>query len=119
MSLSLALRRVIVFTHDIAALRDFYRDVIGLTVVEEDEGWVDFAAGGCNLALHAAGTPRKRGAGAEAPHKLVFYATDVAAVRADLLARGVPMKALGTFGALQLCDGEDPDGNRIQISNRA
>ncbi|MEG3174644.1 VOC family protein [Sphingomonas sp. RB3P16] len=119
MSLNLALRRVILFTHNIAVMRDFYRDVIGLTILEEDEGWVDFAAGGCNIALHAAGTPGKTGAGANAPHKLVFFAADVAAARAALLARGVPMKALGSDGALQLCDGADPDGNRIQISNRA
>ena len=49
------LRRVILFTYRITAMRAFYRDVMGLTVVEEDKGWVDFAGGGCNIALHAAG----------------------------------------------------------------
>lgn len=116
--MSYPLRRVILFTHRLAAMRDFYRDVIGLTVIEEDAGWVDLAAGGCNIALHAAGTRPKAVAGHDAPHKLVFYASDVAAARADLVSRGARLEAVKVLGHLHLCDGADPDGNRIQLSNR-
>ena len=44
--MSYAMRRVILFTHNFAAMRDFYRDMFGLEVVEEDDGWADLAAGG-------------------------------------------------------------------------
>jgi hypothetical protein len=47
----------------------------------------------------------------------VFHAKDVAALREKLVARG------GRFGKVHegmfcLCDGKDPDGNPIQLSNR-
>ena len=117
MSVAFPMRRVILFTRQLAAMRDFYRDVVGLTIVEEDDGWIDFDAGGCRLALHAAG---KAGATADegSPHKCVFHAEDVAAARDVWASRGAFMEPIKIFGDLHLCDGEDPDGNRIQLSNR-
>lgn len=112
------MRRVIIFTRNFAAMRDFYRDTFGLTVVEEDEGWVDLAAGGCNIAIHAAGPNVNIGPDFEGPHKIVFHADDVAAAREDLVARGARMGPVKRFGALHLCDGSDPDENRFQLSNR-
>ncbi len=111
------MRRVILFTHNFAAMRDFYRDMFGLEVVEEDEGWADMAAGNCNIAIHAAGKGAAGGDGA-VPHKIVFHADDVAAAREDLVARGAKMGPVKVFGELHLCDGDDPDGNRFQLSNR-
>jgi catechol 2,3-dioxygenase-like lactoylglutathione lyase family enzyme len=113
--MDLRLKRVILFTADVGALAAFYRDVIGLKLLRrEGEGWVEFDAGGCALALHAGRpSPGKR------PPKLVFYAADVAAARAALSARG--LKTLGpvkSAAAFDMCDGRDPDGNPIQISSR-
>jgi catechol 2,3-dioxygenase-like lactoylglutathione lyase family enzyme len=117
--MSYEMRRVIIFTRNFAAMRDFYRDTFGLTVIEEDAGWADMAAGACRIAIHAAG-PRAGGGGHDGgPHKVVFFAEDVAAAREDLLSRGVAMGPVKTFDTLRLCDGDDPDGNRIQLSNRA
>lgn len=116
--MSYAIRRVIIFTHNFAAMRDFYRDAFGLEIVEEDDGWADMAAGGCNIAIHAAGKGVTVGAAWEGPHKIVFHADDVAAARVDLISRGVPMGPVRVFGDLHLCDGDDPDANRIQLSNR-
>lgn len=48
----------------------------------------------------------------------MFHADDVAAARADLMARGARIGPVKTFGALRLCDGSDPDDNRFQLSNR-
>ena len=112
------MRRVIIFTHNFAAMRDFYRDMFGLEVVEEDKGWADLAAGGCNIAIHAAGKGVKIGPDFEGPHKIVFHADDVAAAREDLVSRGAKMGPVKVFGHLQLCDGDDPDENRFQLSNR-
>ena len=88
MPVSYQMRRVIIFTHNFAAMRDFYCDMFGLKVVEEDDGWADMAAGDCHIAIHAAGKGVTVGPDYEGPHKVVFYAHDVAAARADLISRG-------------------------------
>jgi catechol 2,3-dioxygenase-like lactoylglutathione lyase family enzyme len=110
----LELRRVILFTGNIGAMAAFYRDVVGLEIVREEAGWVDFDAGACGLALHAS-----KSAVGSRPPKIVFYAADVASVRAGLISRGLadagPVKSGAHF---ELCDCKDPDGNRFQISSR-
>jgi catechol 2,3-dioxygenase-like lactoylglutathione lyase family enzyme len=113
------MRRVIIFTHNIEKMRDFYRDIIGLEVVEEDEGWIDMASGECKLALLAASPHVTVGPDFEGPHKLAFYAEDVVTARENLISRGAKMGPVHVFGDLHLCDGDDPDENRIQLSNRA
>ena len=110
----LVLRRVILFTANLESMTAFYRDVIGLEIVGREDGWVDFSAGACGLALHA-GRPK---AGARPP-KIVFRAADVASARATLIKRGLadagPVKSTGKF---DLCDAKDPDGNPFQLSSR-
>jgi len=81
--MSYHMRRVIIFTHNFAAMRDFYRDMFGLSVVEEDEGWADLSAGGCNIAIHAAGPHVTVGPDYEGPHKIVFHADDVGAAESS------------------------------------
>ena len=45
---------------------------------------------------------------------------NLASERARLIEQGVPMGQLkGNADALWFCDGQDPDGNCLQISNRA
>ena len=110
----LELRRVILFTARHGEMTAFYRDVVGLAVAGQEDGWVDFGAGACGLALHAG----KSVVGSRSP-KIVFYAADVAAARAGLVKRGLaragPVKSAGHF---DMCDCKDPDGNRFQISSR-
>ena len=112
--MSFELRRVILFTSRLAEMTAFYRDVLGLDVVGQEDGWVDFAAGGCGLALHAG--PSRVGS---RPPKLAFFTADVAQARAALVKRGLaqagPVKSAGSF---DMCDCKDPDGNRFQISSR-
>jgi catechol 2,3-dioxygenase-like lactoylglutathione lyase family enzyme len=113
--MSLELRRVILFTGNLAEMTRFYRDVVGLTVAGQEDGWVDFQAGACGLALHAG----KASVGTRAP-KIVFHAADVTQARAGLIKRGLagggPVKSTGRF---DMWDFKDPDGNRCQISSRA
>ncbi len=113
----LEVRRVIVFTTNFAGMCDFYRDVIGLEIREEEDGWADFDAGPIRLAIHAG---RGGGSGGDdaGPHKVTFFAADVEAVRAELIARGAKMGKLIRFDDTVICDGHDPDGNRFQVSNR-
>jgi catechol 2,3-dioxygenase-like lactoylglutathione lyase family enzyme len=112
--MDLRLARIILFTADVEALTAFYRDVIGLTVVGREPRWVEFAAGGCAIAMH-----KGRAKPGARPPKLVFHAADVAAARAALVRKGMttlgPVKSATHF---DMCDGSDPDGNPIQISSR-
>jgi catechol 2,3-dioxygenase-like lactoylglutathione lyase family enzyme len=111
--MTLQLRRVILFTRDVPALTAFYRDVIGLAVLPgAEDGWVELEAGGCRIALH------KSGANIPGTTKLAFGAQDVAATREQLLARGAKFGPLRRSGPLELCNGSDPDGNELQLSNR-
>ena len=105
----LRLQRVILFARDIDRLTAYYRDILGLEIRggSTKEGWVDFGA----LALHA-GKP------AAGTSKIAFFAKDVGQAREDLLKRGAKLGKVRDFGGLVLCDGEDPEGNRIQLSNR-
>ena len=107
------MERVILFTSRIDAMSQFYGEVLGLKLVTREKGWREFAAGGATIALHSGpSSPGRKGP------KIVFYAKDVAALRKILVERG------GNFGKVRqgdifcLCDGKDPDGNPIQLSDR-
>ncbi len=105
--------RVILFTAQIDAMSAFYGKVLGLKRVTDEKGWKEFAAGGTRIALHS-GPPSP---GRKGP-KIVFHAKDVAALRAKLVARGAKFGKVNQGTVFHLCDGRDPDGNPIQLSNR-
>jgi len=117
--------RAILFVKDLERMTAFYRDGMGLreTHHSRQDGWVDLAAGGTNLALHAipdelaarivvADPPEAR---QQTPIKLVFQASDVAAARAHLISHGAVMFEPRASGE---CDGLDPEGNVFQIAPR-
>ena len=105
--------RVILFTGQMDAMSRFYGETLSLKQVVAEEGWREFAAGGTRIALHSGpASPGRKGP------KIVFYARDVAAERAKLMAKGARFGKVRIWDALQLCDGKDPDGNPIQLSNR-
>jgi predicted enzyme related to lactoylglutathione lyase len=105
--------RVILFTGQMDAMSKFYGAVLGLKQVSNEKGWREFAAGGARIALHSgASSPGRKGP------KIVFYAKDVAAMRETLVARGAKFGEVRQGEVFCLCDGKDPDGNRIQLSSR-
>jgi catechol 2,3-dioxygenase-like lactoylglutathione lyase family enzyme len=104
--------RVILFTGQMDAMARFYRDVLGLKQVTDESGWKEFDAGAVRIALHSGpASPGRKGP------KIVFYAKDVAVLREKLVARGATLGKVRE-GEFCLCDGKDPDGNPIQLSNR-
>ena len=104
--------RVILFTGQMDAMSKFYGQVLGLRQVTNEKGWREFAAGGVRIALHSGpSSPGRKGP------KIVFYAKDVAAQHETLVARGAKFGAVRQ-GEFCLCDGKDPDGNPIQLSDR-
>jgi catechol 2,3-dioxygenase-like lactoylglutathione lyase family enzyme len=105
--------RVILFTGQMDAMSESYGKVLGLKVVSDEKGWREFAAGGSRIALHSGpSSPGRKGP------KIAFYADDVAVMREMLVARGAKFGKVRQWGELFLCDGKDPDGNPIQLSNR-
>jgi catechol 2,3-dioxygenase-like lactoylglutathione lyase family enzyme len=105
--------RVILFTPNIDAMSNFYAEVLGLPRVTNEKGWREFAAGGALIALHSGpSSPGRKGP------KIVFYAKDVAALREKLVARGARFGKVRQGEVFCLCDGKDPDGNPIQLSDR-
>jgi catechol 2,3-dioxygenase-like lactoylglutathione lyase family enzyme len=107
------LARVILFTGQMDAMSKFYGETLGLEQVSSEKGWREFDAGGACVALHSGpSSPGRKGP------KIVFYAEDVAAMRETLVARGASFGKVRQGDVLCLCDGKDPDGNPIQLSNR-
>ncbi len=105
--------RVILFTSQIDAMSRFYGEVLGLKPVTSEKGWREFAAGGARIALHSdPSSPGRKGP------KIVFHAGDVAAMRETLVARGARFGKVRQGEMFCLCDGKDPDGTPIQLSNR-
>jgi len=105
--------RVILFTGQIDAMSKFYGEVLGLKQVTNEKGWREFEAGGARIALHSGpSSPGRKGP------KIVFYAKDVAAMRATLVARGASFGKVRQGEIICLCDSKDPDGNPIQLSDR-
>jgi len=120
------LNRIIIFVGDVEKCARFYTECFGFTALSGDHAaaeWMELDTGGCRLAFHKAhGThgPIDKPTGSSMnPHKIVFYAEDVAAARAAVVARGALMGEIRTFGSLRLCDGQDPEGHVFQISNRS
>jgi catechol 2,3-dioxygenase-like lactoylglutathione lyase family enzyme len=105
--------RVILFTSRMEAMTGFYGELLGLAVVSEEKGWREFDAGAACIALHSGpSSPGRKGP------KLVFHANDVAATREYLVKRGAKFGKVRRGERFCLCDGKDPDGNPIQLSNR-
>jgi catechol-2,3-dioxygenase len=105
--------RVILFTGQMEAMSRFYGEVLGLNQVGSEKGWREFAAGAARIALHSGpASPGRKGP------KIVFHAADVAGTRETLVARGAKFGKVRQGDVFCLCDGKDPDGNPIQLSNR-
>ncbi|HZU32362.1 MAG TPA: VOC family protein [Candidatus Angelobacter sp.] len=105
--------RVILFTAQMEAMSRFYGEVLGLRQVTNEKGWREFAAGGARIALHSgSSSPGRKGP------KIVFHAKNVAAMREKLVANGAKFGQVRQGEVFCLCDGKDPDGNPIQLSNR-
>jgi catechol 2,3-dioxygenase-like lactoylglutathione lyase family enzyme len=105
--------RVILFTGQIDEMSKFYGEVLGLSQITNEKGWREFAAGAARIALHSGpSSPGHKGP------KIVFHARDVAAVRKTLVERGARFGKVRQGDVFCLCDGKDPDGNPIQLSDR-
>jgi catechol 2,3-dioxygenase-like lactoylglutathione lyase family enzyme len=120
----LSLNRIILYVQNVQVLTGFYRDVLGLSVVEEiPNEWVVLRCGPCELAFHRAGEAfRISDASAQRLNsnaKLVMTVHgDLKTLREKLIAQTVPMGEIKSYPGFTgpLCDGIDPEGNVFQLA---
>lgn len=116
------LREVILYVQDMGTMVHFYRDQLGLRVLEPTdvgdysaESWVVFDAGAVKLALHSGG---ERRLGEDAP-MIVFAVVDIEAARRALIARGVEVGApFEAAPGVLVCHARDPEGHPIALEQR-
>ncbi len=119
-SMNTPLHRVIIFVNDVQACARFYADAFGFDRIATDDptGWQELDTGGCRLAFHKARGVTGPTGSDEHPHKIVFFAKNVAQARERAAAHGAVMGHVKTFGTLTLCDGRDFEGHVFQLSDR-
>ena len=99
------------------AARDFYGGLLGLEEIEKPEalrrrsGGLWFAIGDIQLHIGADETDAPRSA---KPHA-AFEVTDLAAIKTDLAANGVPTRDDAPIPGTQRFSFFDPFGNRIEL----
>ncbi len=116
----------VVFVSDPARVAAFYRDVADMTVVHADPQHQVLQIPGLQLTVHAI-----RGADPVAEPaqpredsylKLCFPVASIAAARVTAAARGGlirPVEAEWQARGFRACDGHDPEGNVIQVREKA
>jgi hypothetical protein len=124
LSMNAALTRVILYVQDVRRLAAFYREAFELPIIDEiPDEWAVLGAGACELALHRVGRAYRvadmSSWQVDANVKLVLTIDrDLGEVRAELMAKGIPMGGIKSYPGLTgpLCDGRDPEGNVFQLS---
>lgn len=109
--MTLNLQRIVLFVADMDKEAAFYRDKLGLPVSEEREGWIEFDAGACRIALHR---------GKRKPRLDFETHTALQETCAELGDRGVRLGDIKPHPVhdLSVCGGKDPEGNPFRISGQ-
>lgn len=116
------LAEVILYVQDMGASVRFYRNQLGLRVIEpgdlddySGESWVVFDTGAAKLALHA-GSERRLG---EDTPMIGFAVADIAAARQVLIERGVEVgEPFEAAPGVLVCHCHDPEGHPIALEQR-
>lgn len=116
------LAEVILYVQEMGAMVHFYRDKLGLRVLEpadleeySEESWVVFDTGAAKLALHDGG---KRRLGEDTP-QIVFAVADIEAARQVLIGRGVEVdEPFEAAPGVTVCHLRDPEGHPIALEQR-
>src|SRR5579859_541678 len=98
-----------VYVSDLERSRDWYRDVLGLRLIEEDEESAKFDGGHVILALnraadHGIGLPKTSDGCAD----VVFLVEDLESMRTSLESRGVKFNPTAWYQPGGLADFYDP-----------
>ncbi len=104
---------VTLFVGDLEGCVRFYRDGLGLALLDASPSFVRFTTGGCTLALHGTSDPERRSRGVN----LHFDVPDVAVAAAEAQARGVALDGEPKdepWGA-RVVRALDPAGNTVEL----
>lgn len=116
--------RLILYVRDVELLKAFYGTHFAFPVIEEIENeWAVLKAGEVEIALHRVGVAyRDRPTSGDTSNaKLVFSVeSGLEDLRETLLKAGVRMREMKRYDGFpqSMCDGEDPEGNVFQLSQR-
>ncbi|WP_246188982.1 VOC family protein [Pandoraea anapnoica] len=116
--------RLILYVRDVELLKAFYRTHFAFPVIEEIVNeWAVLKAGEVEIALHRVGVAYRdlKTSGEMSNAKLVFSVeSGLEDLRATLVKAGVRMREMKRYDGFpqSMCDGEDPEGNVFQLSQR-
>lgn len=114
------LRYAMIFVTDLVRSLRFYRDVVGLPVLEEGRDMVDFDVDGSVFAIHQAhvdASNRHHPPMLAGTIRLGFTVEALDAVHARLLAAGVPcLREPEAQVAMRVALYEDPDGIQFTLA---
>jgi catechol 2,3-dioxygenase-like lactoylglutathione lyase family enzyme len=114
---------VTLLVRDVAASRRYYRDVLGLSVIKDKDGYVELESGGVRLALYSRVALAKLLSVPEeklGPIDLSFHVEDADRAFSELVARGAePLVTPRTMPwGHRLAFLRDPEGNLIEVVAR-
>ena len=110
---------VILYVPNAKEALSFYRDILGLTVKFDEEGWIEFESGATTVALHSEQEPDAN-KGKETT-TLVFTVDDIEKAYEELKSKGIkfdkePKQVCETPDHVGLsADFYDPYGNSLSI----
>jgi predicted enzyme related to lactoylglutathione lyase len=117
---------LVVFAHDLARCAPFYREVLGLELLEQEPTHQLLTGPGLELVIHqipagiaaAMHIERPPVLRDDTPLKPVFTVTDLARVRESATATGGGLEdeaSAWTWRGHRILDGWDPEGNIVQF----
>lgn len=124
--MNISLNRIIIFGKDVEGLKDFYMQHFNFKLLEEiSSEWVVLSVGQTEIAFHKIGidfiNESDNPFRVDSNAKLVFNVdSDLTAFCAGLMQQGVVLRDIKSFPGFNylLCDGEDPEGNVFQLSQK-
>ena len=116
---------VVLFVSDLERSKEFYRDLLGLAVAQEDDDSTYFQLDGASLLLLSIpgaqdllSSTALAGHSAGASSQLAVFVDDVNAIHADLAAKGVEFirEPIDRPWGMRTAHFKDPDGHVWEIS---
>jgi predicted enzyme related to lactoylglutathione lyase len=94
---------------------EFYRDTLGLDVVQQEGGWTEVTAGDQIIGLNDAESPAGDGGAV-----IAFNVSDIDQTVSELKDRGVKFRGgVSEHPWGRIAPFTDPDGNSLQVIQRA
>lgn len=126
MEIKFNLDTIIFYVQDVERLKSFYISLFNFKVIEEYESsWALLDAGNSKIGLHKIGDKywdeRKGTFKFDSNAKIVFEINqDINEIRTQFINQNVEMREIKTFDNYDywLCDGEDPEGNVLQLKQK-